>query len=162
DASGAITYIGKDRGDHGSECLDASGRIATARWCDAHTHALFGGSRAGEHFQRWQGKTYLEIAAGGGGIHRTVGSTESATDAALVSALVRRMRQALAENIGVLEVKSGYASCADQEIRLLRLIREAAQAVPALTVRPTFLGLHALPQGRTEADYTAEMIAILD
>ena len=162
DSSGVLTYVGNDRGDYAEECIDGAGRLATSAWCDAHTHALFGGSRASEHFQRWQGRTYLEIAASGGGIHSTVRCTEDASDALLRDRLIRRLQQALREGIGTLEVKSGYAASAAQEIRLLRLIREAANAVPTLTVRPTFLALHALPKGRTEAEYTAEMIEALD
>src|ERR1041384_2625415 len=51
---------------------DAGGRLGGAGLVDSPTHRAFGGWRAGEFEQRLLGKSYLEIAAAGGGIASTV------------------------------------------------------------------------------------------
>ena len=43
-------------------CFDGTGLFATAGFVDSHTHALFAGSRAPEFFQRWEGRSYVEIS----------------------------------------------------------------------------------------------------
>ncbi|RPJ54730.1 MAG: imidazolonepropionase, partial [Acidobacteria bacterium] len=57
------------------ERIDAGGALVVPGLIDCHTHLAFGGWRADEFEQRIRGKTYLEIAAAGGGIRRTVEAT---------------------------------------------------------------------------------------
>src|SRR3990170_3258525 len=59
--------------------LDAGGRVVMPGLVDAHTHAIWAGDRANEFEMRLQGKSYMEILAGGGGILSTVRATRSAS-----------------------------------------------------------------------------------
>src|SRR5512138_1298353 len=61
------------------QTIDAGGRLVTPGLVDCHTHAIFAGDRANEFAWRAAGKTYLEIAAAGGGISATTGPTRAAS-----------------------------------------------------------------------------------
>lgn len=143
------------------DVLDGSGLFATAVFVDAHTHAIYAGTRADEYFRRWGGANYQEIAGAGGGIHRTVRATRAATDETLVESLNQHLDQMLAHGSTVVEVKSGYGGDAEGELRLLRLIRQVRERRAAPEIRATFLGLHALPPGVREDDHVDAMIALL-
>src|ERR1051326_4988044 len=62
---------------------DAGGRLVVPGLVDCHTHLAFAGWRAAEFEQPLQGRSYLEIAAAGGGINSTVARTRAATSEAL-------------------------------------------------------------------------------
>jgi imidazolonepropionase-like amidohydrolase len=66
---------------------DGTGRFATAGFVDSHTHSLFAGSRSSEFFMRWQGRSYAEIAAQGGGIHSTASEVRRTDDRQLAASL---------------------------------------------------------------------------
>ncbi|HEX4633772.1 MAG TPA: amidohydrolase family protein, partial [Gemmatimonadales bacterium] len=48
--------------------IDAGGGFVGPGFVDPHTHLVFAGERSAEFEARCRGATYLEIAAGGGGI----------------------------------------------------------------------------------------------
>jgi len=52
--------------------VDAGGGTVVPGFVDAHTHVLFAGDRSDEVERKIRGATYLEIAAAGGGLFRTV------------------------------------------------------------------------------------------
>src|SRR4029450_6681011 len=62
------------------QILDGAGLdlVAMPGFVDSHTHPIFAGTRAREYELRSQGKTYQEIAAGGGGIQASVGQMRNA------------------------------------------------------------------------------------
>ncbi len=159
---GVIVEIGRNL-TVPSECeiVDGSGKVALPGFVDSHTHAVFAGNRAGEFFQRWAGQSYVDIAKAGGGIKATQRWTAEASGTALVAGLVTHLRAMRAAGTVAVEIKSGYGRSAEEELRLLRVIRDAAAQVPEIKVASTFLALHALPEGRTERDFTDEMIAVL-
>jgi len=66
---------------------DAEGALVVPGLIDCHTHLAFGGWRADEFEMRLQGRSYLEIAAGGG-----IASTMQETQEASVDALYDRCR----------------------------------------------------------------------
>lgn len=112
---------------------------------DCHTHLVYGGSRVEEFEQRLCGVSYEEIARAGGGIQSTVNATRAAgADSLLASALLRAKRL-LSEGVTTIEVKSGYGLELDAERRLLEVARELGRQLP-VSVKTTYLGLHALPQ----------------
>jgi imidazolonepropionase len=137
--------------------LDAGGRLVTPGLVDCHTHAIFAGERAGEFGMRAAGKSYLEIAAAGGGIAASLGPTRAASDAGLIETLTRRLDTALAGGTTTIEVKTGYDLTVDGELRLLRCIA-AASARRSQRVVPTLLA-HVIPPERAaaRAGYVAEL-----
>lgn len=109
---------------------------------DAHTHAIFAGSRQAEFELRNAGKTYQEIAQAGGGIQSTVKATRSASKKALAVSLLERIRRHLKQGVGVMEIKSGYGLAWEEEAKLLRIVQEVQSQTPVRLV-PTYLGPHA-------------------
>src|SRR3954470_23968524 len=128
-AGGEIKWVGHDgERPHAERELDARGRLVTPGLVDCHTHAIFAGERAGEFAMRAAGKSYLEIAAAGGGIAAKLVPTRAASDAELVSVLGARLDAALDGGTTTIEVKSGYELTVEGELRLLRCVAAAAKA----------------------------------
>jgi imidazolonepropionase len=128
----------------GAERLDAGGRLVIPGLVDCHTHLAFGGWRADEFEQRILGRSYLEIAAAGGGIARTMRMTREASEAELVERSTGFLREMLSLGITTVECKSGYGLDREHELRLLRVYRTLASTQPVRLV-PTFLGAHVVP-----------------
>jgi len=136
---------------------DAGGRAAVPGLIDCHTHAAFGGDRAGEFELRTQGAGYEEIHAAGGGIGSSVRATrEAAADGSLGAALERHLGWMAAAGTTTAEVKSGYGLDRDTELAML----DAAAAPHAIEVVPTYLGAHAVgpewPDGDAYLDFVIE------
>ncbi len=134
---------------------DVGGALVTAGLVDPHTHLVFAGDRSDEAAARSRGERYS-----GGGILRTVGATAAASDEDLVAATRARLLAAAASGTTTIEVKSGYGLTAAAELRLLRLIAEAAAPV-RLRVLRTYLGAHAVPEGSTPREHAEAVIAAL-
>lgn len=118
--------------------------IALPGWVDCHTHICFGGTRAADYALRNAGHSYLEIAAAGGGIWDTVTQTRACSDTALADLLLSRAARHLADGVTTIEVKSGYGLSVSEELRLLRVIRDAGSRTGADLI-PTCLAAHTLP-----------------
>ena len=143
-----IRWVGPRRELPGSyqaaERVDAGGRLVIPGLVDCHTHLAFGGWRAEEFEQRILGRSYLEIAAAGGGIARTVRLTREAGDEALLARAAGFLSEMLALGVTTVECKSGYGLDREHELRLLRLYRTLSTRQPVRLV-PTFLGAHTVP-----------------
>jgi imidazolonepropionase len=147
---GRIAWVGASRdlpGDPESlatrvDRLD--GALLTPGLVDCHTHLVFGSHRAHEFDLRLNGASYEEIARAGGGIVSTVKATREASEDALFAQALPRAHALLADGVTTLEIKSGYGLDVATERRMLRVARRLGRAL-GLTVRTTFLGLHALP-----------------
>ncbi|HKT59997.1 MAG TPA: imidazolonepropionase [Gemmatimonadales bacterium] len=124
--------------------FDAGGGLVIPGLVDCHTHLAFGGWRAEEFEQRLLGRSYLDIAAAGGGIARTMRLTRAATDEQLAARATGFLRGMLALGVTTAECKSGYGLDRENELRLLRLYRRLAEIQPVRLV-PTFLGAHVVP-----------------
>ena len=157
---GEVVWVGPEAQRPGAtRAIDAGGRLVTPGLVDCHTHAIFAGDRANEFALRAAGKTYLEIAAAGGGIGATLGPTRSASDDELLALLSGRLDTALAAGTTTIEVKSGYDLTVAGELRLLRVIARAQQR-GAPRIVPTLLA-HLVPPDR-RADRSAYVIEICD
>jgi imidazolonepropionase len=148
---GAIVAIGKDAdvmkeigAVRRGAILNGSGRCVIPGFVDAHTHAIFAGTREGELVMRAMGKSYMEILAEGGGIQRTVRDTRAASDEEIVKVTRKRLNDMMLNGTTTAEVKSGYGLNYEQELRLLRLVRRLGSQHP-ITIVPTFMGAHAVP-----------------
>ncbi len=116
---------------------------------DCHTHICFGGNRAHDFAMRNAGKTYLEIAAAGGGIWSSVEHTRKATEEELLEELLQRVNYLLSLGITTIEIKSGYGLNERQELKMLRVIRQAQGLTPA-TLISTCLAAHMKPKDFVE------------
>jgi imidazolonepropionase len=130
--------------DRNCETIDAGGRIVLPGFVDAHTHPVFASNRAGEFEERVSGVTYQEIAARGGGIQSTVSATRAATREALVNAGSRYREWFLRNGTTTVEAKSGYGLTLEDELKILRSIRDLNEE-SKLRYVPTFLGAHDVP-----------------
>ena len=128
----------------GATRFDAGGGLVIPGLVDCHTHLAFGGWRAEEFEQRLLGRSYLEIAAAGGGIARTMRLTRAAGDEELAARATGFLREMLSLGITTVECKSGYGLDREHELRLLRLYRRLAKDQPVRLVS-TFLGAHVVP-----------------
>ncbi len=125
--------------------IDAGGRVAMPGFVDAHTHAVFAGTRCGEFERRTEGASYEDIAAAGGGILDTVRQTRAADEETLLAAARRREDWFLRNGTTTAEAKCGYGLSLEDEIKILRVIRRLGDAGRISWV-PTFLGAHAVPE----------------
>jgi imidazolonepropionase len=145
---GVIEWVGSEKdlpaAYRGAERLDAGGRLVIPGLVDCHTHLAFAGWRADEFEQRIRGRSYLEIARGGGGIMSTVRQTRAAAEADLLPRAAGFLQQMLALGVTTVECKSGYGLDLDAELKLLRVYRRLADEQPVRLV-PTFLGAHVIP-----------------
>ncbi|MGH8214616.1 MAG: imidazolonepropionase [Rhodanobacteraceae bacterium] len=155
---GAITYVGKMDALPGkpdslaSQVESARGALVTPGLVDCHTHLVFGGERADEFEKRLNGESYEAIARAGGGIVSTVRATRAASEDELLDGSLPRARGLLRDGVTTMEIKSGYGLDLDTERKMLRVARRIGEVL-GITVRTTFLGLHALPpefDGRRE------------
>jgi imidazolonepropionase len=143
-----ITWIGKDSevpDDFAQEqIVDCQGGLVVPGLIDCHTHLCFGGWRGDEFEQRLEGKSYQEIAAGGGGIASTVAATRGAS----LGQLQRKARIALDGmlRLGItsVECKSGYGLDEANELKQLEVYRSLNAEHP-VELTPTFLGAHIIP-----------------
>ena len=131
---------------YGADCeiVDAGSRMVVPGFVDAHTHPVFAGTRAGEFEERAAGATYQEIAARGGGIQATVRATREAELDELVSAGKRYADWFLRSGTTTVEAKSGYGLTLEDELKILKAIKELDRETPLRYV-PTFLGAHDIP-----------------
>jgi imidazolonepropionase len=119
---------------------------------DCHTHLAFAGWRADEFERRIQGKSYLEIAAAGGGIASTVAKTRATSTEQLLEHCRAHLAGMAALGVTTVEAKSGYGLSLEQELRLLEVYRDLALAGHHIV--PTLLAAHVVPpefRGRREA-----------
>jgi imidazolonepropionase len=123
---------------------DAGGRLVVPGLVDSHTHLAFGGWRAGEFEQRLLGKSYLEIAAAGGGIASTVAATREASSEALLARCREHLAGMARLGVTTVEAKSGYGLTEEQELRLLGIYRDLGSGPQRLV--PTLLAAHVVPE----------------
>jgi imidazolonepropionase len=147
---GRIAWVGRmDSLPDAPAALAASvtsldGALVTPGLIDCHTHLVFAGNRAHEFDLRLNGASYEEIARAGGGIVSTVNATRSASEEQLFAQSLPRAQALLADGVTSLEIKSGYGLDPESERRMLRVARHIGRKL-GITVRTSFLGLHALP-----------------
>jgi len=130
--------------DSQTDVLDAAGLLVTPGLVDCHTHIVHGGNRSHEYALRAAGKSYLEIAASGGGIKSTVRATRDASIEALLDLARPRLERLIERGVTAVEIKSGYGLSLDAEIKMLRAIKRLG-AESKITVVSTFLGAHTIP-----------------
>lgn len=124
--------------------LDCAGGTVVPGFVDAHTHPVFATTREDEFELRTLGRTYLEIAAAGGGILSTVRGVRSASREELERRVLLHLDRFLEAGTTTVEAKSGYGLSLADELKSLEALAAAARAHP-VDVVPTFLGAHEVP-----------------
>lgn len=140
-------------GFEGRTTLDAGGGLVIPGLVDPHTHPVFLWTREGEFEQRVAGKSYVEIAAAGGGIRASLAGVRGGSEAELVAALLVRLDRFLALGSTTIEAKTGYGLTVEDELKGLDVIA-IAQAAHPVDLVATCLGAHAVPpefEGRASA-----------
>jgi imidazolonepropionase len=91
-----------------------------------------------------RGRSYAEIAAGGGGILNSARQVAEASEDQLFNSTWQRLGEVMRMGTGAIEIKSGYGLTVDSELKMLRVIKRLKERSPVL-VRATFLGAHTYP-----------------
>lgn len=160
---GKITWLGTmnelpEYDANTTKVIDGKGAWLTPGLVDCHTHLVFGGHRANEFEMRLEGKSYEEVANAGGGIVSTVKATRAASESELFASALKRLTALHQQGVTTLEIKSGYGLDTVNEIKMLKVAEQLANALP-VTVRKTFLGAHALPiEYKDRADDYIELV----
>jgi len=147
---GPSDAIEKDVRD--TEIVDARRRVVMPGFVDAHTHLVFAGNRLDDFERRAKGETYEQIAKAGGGIWSTVQKTRAASELDLLTQVKKHANWFLSCGTTTVEAKSGYGLTVEDELKLLRVIRQLKEEV-RLEVVPTFLGAHAVPRELSPDEY---------
>ena len=147
---GPSDEIEKNVGD--AEVVDAAGGVVMPGFVDAHTHLVFAGNRLDDFERRSRGETYEQIAKAGGGIWSTVEKTRAATEADLLTQAKKHANWFLRCGTTTVEAKSGYGLTLEDELKILRVLRQLKKEVP-LEIVPTFLGAHAVPRELSPDEY---------
>lgn len=135
-----------------SKVVDMGSKAVIPGFVDCHTHLIFAGERKDEMEERAQGKTYQEIMERGGGILSTVRETRKASEESLFESARARMKRMMALGTTAFEIKSGYGLDIDTEKKMLRVGVQLRKSLK-VPVTLTYLGAHAVPDGRDKRDY---------
>ena len=154
---GRITALDVDADVPARKQLDAGGALVLPGFVDCHTHLCYAGNRMDEHATRLAGASYAEIAERGGGIRATVAAVDAASEKELVAQSLPRLEALMSEGVTTVEIKSGYGLTPENELKQLRAIRRLGEH-GGVRVAPTFLALHALPEGVTRERYVRQVI----
>jgi imidazolonepropionase len=159
--AGKIDSVGRsdeiEKKSRGAEIVDVRGRVVLPGFVDAHTHLVFAGNRLDDFERRSRGETYEQIAKAGGGIWSTVEKTRAASESELLSTGKKHANWFLRCGTTTIEAKSGYGLTVQDELKILRVLREVKEDVP-LEIVSTFLGAHAVPRHLSPDEYLAIVI----
>jgi len=147
---GPSDEIEKNVGD--AEVVDAGGRVVMPGFVDAHTHLVFAGNRLDDFERRARGETYEQIAKAGGGIWSTVVKTRAASELDLLAQAKKHANWFLRCGTTTVEAKSGYGLTVEDELKILRVMRQLKKEAP-LEIVPTFLGGHAVARELSPDEY---------
>jgi imidazolonepropionase len=138
--------------------VDARGKTVLPGLIDTHNHLIFAGSKEDEFLQRvYEGLTYLEITARGGGVIKSVLATRAASQEKLISLGRKRVQRMLKEGITTTEAKSGYGLNLPDEIKMLEVAHVLDRQGP-LQLIPTFLAHGIPPEYKTKKDEYVEFL----
>ncbi len=132
--------------------VDATDCFVLPSFVDSHTHLVFAASREEEFVMKIKGATYAEIAAKGGGILNSARKLQHTSEDELFEKALVRANEIIRTGTGAVEIKSGYGLTTKDELKMLRVARKIGRETP-LTVKTTFLGAHAVPNGISKRDY---------
>ncbi|MGB0651263.1 MAG: imidazolonepropionase [Rhodothermales bacterium] len=130
----------------------AGGRMVIPGLVDCHTHLVFGGWRSDEFRRRLAGESYLDIAASGGGIRKTMRQTREAEALNLQSHALDCLTEMQALGVTTVEAKTGYGLSFDDEMKLLNVV-EAIRPKTRSRLVSTLLAAHVVPPECNKESY---------
>jgi imidazolonepropionase len=139
------------------QTIDCTGKFIIPSFIDSHTHLVFPRTREKEFVDRIKGRSYEEIASNGGGILNSAKKTQDISEEDLFESAKRRLDEIINMGTAAVEIKSGYGLSLESELKLLRAANRIKEISP-ITVKTTFLGAHAVPQGISKEDYVDSVI----
>ncbi len=128
-----------------TETVDVANASVLPCWCDSHTHLIFAASRENEFIDRIKGLSYADIAAKGGGILNSAKKLNETSEEVLYIQALQRLNEVIQLGTGAIEIKSGYGLSTDDEIKMLRVIKELRHHSP-IPIKATFFAAHAFPE----------------
>ncbi|WP_393971194.1 imidazolonepropionase [Oxyplasma meridianum] len=140
--------------------VDAKGNVVMPGLVDSHTHIVYAGTREEEFYQKISGNGYMEILASGNGIYRTVRDTRSSSGDEIFSQSMKRVYESVSTGTTSMEIKTGYGLDLSTETKMLEVIHRIKNT-GIVNVIPTFLGMHAIPQGQRENEYSNYVISAM-
>ncbi len=158
--NGVFTKVGKrqelEQGYRG-ESYDCGGALVTPGFVDSHTHLVFAGERSEEFSWRLRGDSYLSIMERGGGIVNTVDATRAASEEELLLQAQKHLAKMCAMGVTCAEIKTGYGLDTQTELKQISVIKKLKES-QKMNIVGTFMGLHAVPRGKSAEEYTDECI----
>jgi len=130
----------------------AEGRMVIPGLVDCHTHLVFGGWRADEFRRRIAGESYLDIAASGGGIRKTMRQTREADDEELAVHALSCLAEMQQLGVTTVEAKTGYGLSFQDEMKLLRVLNDLRPRIETRLVS-TLLAAHVVPPDMDKQSY---------
>ncbi len=124
--------------------INATGKLVTPGFVDAHTHPVYADTRESEFEMRIKGASYQEIAANGGGILNSVRGLRQLSLEDLERRVFRRLEYLVGYGTTTVEAKSGYGLNTEYEILSLQVLKNLKQKMP-IEIVSTFLGAHEIP-----------------
>ena len=112
---------------------------------DCHTHLVWGGTRSRDYTLRMSGESYEKILEQGGGIFDSVKKTRAASFEELKKGLMSKANRHLLDGVTTIEVKSGYGLDVENELKILKVVKESRANVEADLI-PTCLAAHVCPK----------------
>ena len=119
---------------------------------DCHVHLPFVGWRADEFEARLSGESYRDLHGREGGIYRSARMLADASDEEVLAFSKALADEMAAHGTTAFELKSGYGSSVEGELRQLRLARRLSETV-SQTCSVTLLACHAVPDGMSRPDW---------
>jgi imidazolonepropionase len=134
-----------ERAHERAPVVDCDAGVLTPGLVDSHTHAIFGRARYEEQELRAAGADYMEIARQGGGIHASVRDVRARDSDELLALARPRFERLASYGTTTVEVKSGYGLSIEDELKILRVVRQLASEL-TMRIVPTWLGAHEIPK----------------
>lgn len=136
--------------------VSLKGKTVLPAFIDCHTHLVYGGNRGNDFEMKFQGKTYQEIAAAGGGIVNTVENTRKLSEKELLKISEERAYNFLKQGVTTVEMKSGYGLNFKTEEKILKVVNK----IKSVRTVATYLGPHAKPREVESLDHYIQQVLL--